>query len=134
MKLYTVTIEEDNCLSPACLFSTSLIDVVTVKKLRFGQKVVEAQWLSVHNPTPCLVVLLPSDAAKFGTILFDNVSLINPDDWAEVVNQSDVLLLNASMFELCKEDGTLFLKLKYFDSEHLKTLFEEHMFVVAGVY
>ena len=131
MELYSVMIEEATHLSPACLFSADPISKNVVKKLRFAQEVIEAQWLAESNPTPCFVMMLP---AKVGTTLFDDVSLINPDDWNEMIDQSETILLNESMFDLCKADDGLFLKLKYHNAEQLSLLFEDNMFVVAGVY
>lgn len=130
MKLYTVTIHEANHLPPAFLFSSSFIDESIAKKLRFAQEVIQAQWLCNDQSIPCFII----SQSKTGTTLFDNVYLINPQDWDNTIEQSEVVLLNDSMFHLCRKHDSPVLELEYFSAEHLKSLFEDHMFIVAGVY
>ena len=133
MKLYLLQFkhgEEDSHISPAYIFSDSQIDTEIEQKLRFGQEVIESQWLHVYNPTPCFVVRI-SD--PIGTQLFNGVYLIDKKDWHKTVDLSDIMLLNEDMYNLCKNEDALFFELSLFSASDLRELFEDNMFVVAGV-
>ena len=129
LRLYTSIIENDSYLSDACLFSSSYIDDSVMKALRFGQKVIEAQWMT--ESTACLILLLQSEV---GDRLFDNVFLIPKSEWDMVIDTSEVRLLNREMYEICKADDVPFIGLQHFSSESLTNIFSEQMFIVGGVY
>ena len=132
MKLYTLQFENsEDYLLPACIFSSSPIGSDDESKLRFGQTVVEGQWLN-YNEIPCFLMLL-SDTS-IGTMLYNNVRLINPKDWGSVVDKTDAFLLNKPMYDLCKDSEALFIGLQHFSGEALTELFSDHMFIVAGVH
>ena len=134
MRLYSIQFEGRNShLASACILSGDPIGKELVTALRTAQEVIEAQWLANFNPTPVLVVLLPPEYRSHGTQLFGNVRLINPEDWG-IIDQAEVLLINASMYGLCRDEGSTFVGLKTHLSGELMDLFTDSMFVVAGVY
>ena len=125
---------ENTHLAPACIFSSDPIDDKTAEIMRGAQEVIEAQWLAHFNPQPCFVVHLATAFRSFGTCLFNSVRLIHPDDWVEVIDQSEIILINEAMYGLCKREDAAFTGLKVFDGNGLINLFEENTLIVAGVY
>ena len=121
-------------ITDACVFSPISIDDEIIDKLRFAQRVIESQWLAIYNPTACFVVLCGDDVfTEYDTRLYNDVWLIDKENWQDVIDSADYILVNDLMFNLCKDQDATYINLSIFDSEKLQELFEGHMFVVAGV-
>ena len=134
MILYTAQFVNKDGLTSACIFSPVSIDDQVADKLRFAQEIIEAQWLTVYNPTACFIVLCQEDAfTDADTQLFNNVWLIDPENWEDIIDSADYTLVNDLMFELCKDKDAQFVGLSLFNANQLLALFEENMFVVVGV-
>ena len=127
---------------PAWVFSAEPVDAEIGSKLRESQAIVEAQWLINFNWMPCAVILLPPELRGKGTQLFGNTYLINKEHWEVAINQAEVVLINDQMYKMMAHGAgedqflnhTFFTGVSEFNALNLVRLFQDRMFVVAGMY